>query len=298
MKFSGQNVFEFMDQFPDDISCLAYLAEIKWANEFICAKCGHNRYTVRKKNQARDCNRCHHVESPTAGTLFHRVRFGIRKAFAIAFEMTTTTKSLSSSMVAKRYSISRTTAWTFMHKARIAMKSSMNSPLSGKVQVDEFAFGGKETLKQGRSNDVKRKKLIVAIETSKKGGVKRAYFERIPDFSSKSLRKIFDNHISTLARVNTDLWTGYIPVAKDYNIEQKCSDKGNSMKQIHIIIHQVKAWLRSTFSWVHEGHIEKYLDEFSFRLNRSIHRQNIFHALIFRMIMAEPSPYQLIKIST
>ncbi|MBN2730748.1 MAG: transposase, partial [Bacteroidales bacterium] len=88
------------------------------------------------------------------------------------------------------------------------------------------------------------------------------------------------------------------PVAKDYNIEQKNSDNGNSMKQIHIIIHQVKAWLRSTFSWVHEGHIEKYLDEFSFRLNRSIYRQNIFHSLIFRMINAKPSPYHQIKIST
>lgn len=298
MKFQGQNIFDFMDKFPDEITCLAYLADLKWTGRYVCPKCGHDRYTVRKKNLARDCNRCHHVESPTAGTLFHRVRFGLRKAFAIVFEMSTTTKSHSSSIIAKRYSISRTTAWTFMHKVRIAMKSSMANPLSGTVQVDEFVFGGRETLKQGRSCDAKRKKVVAAIETSAAGGIKRVYFQKISDFSSKSLRKIFDNHISKQAIVNTDHWTGYIPIAKDFNIDQKYSDNGKGMKQMHIIIHQVKAWLRCTFSWVHDGHIEKYLDEFSFRINRSIHRQSIFHSLIQRMILAKPTPYQLIKLST
>lgn len=298
MNFCGQNLLDFMAHFPDEISCLAYLAYIKWADKFVCSKCGHDKFTIRKKNLARDCNRCHHIESPTAGTLFHRVRFGLRKAFAIVFEMSATTKSLSSSIVAKRYGISRTTAWTFMHKVRISMKSSMANPLTGKVQVDEFVFGGKENLKQGRSHDAKRKKIVAALETSKTGGIKRVYFQRIADFSSKSLRKIFDNHISAQASVRTDHWTGYIPIAKDYNFEQKISGKKKSMKQMHLIVHQVKAWLRCTFSWVHEGHIEKYLDEFSFRINRSIHRQNSFHSLIQRMIIAKPTPYQAIKIST
>jgi len=45
-----------------------------------------------------------------------------------------------------------------MHKIRKAMESSGNHPIDGEVQVDEFVFGGKETLKQGRSNDSKKKK--------------------------------------------------------------------------------------------------------------------------------------------
>jgi len=98
------------------------------------------------------------VESPTAGTLFHRVRFGVRKAFGIVFEMSATTKGMSSSQVARRYGISRTTAWTFMHKVRNAMKSNQTHPLKGAVHVDEFVFGGKESLKQGRSTDSKKKK--------------------------------------------------------------------------------------------------------------------------------------------
>ena len=297
MKFEGENILEFTDKFPDDRSCLAYLSEQKWADGFKCKKCGHIKFTVRRKNLARDCNRCHHVESPTAGTLFHRVRFGVRKAFGIVFEMSATTKGLSSSQVARRYGISRTTAWTFMHKVRNAMKSNKAHPLNGDVQVDEFVFGGKESLKQGRSTDSKKKKIVGAVELTGEGKVKRAYFNKIADYSSKSLSSIFDNHISEQAHVLTDKWTGYVPISKRFDIEQKYSDKGGSMKQMHTIIHQLKSWLRSTYSWVHEEHIEKYLDEFSFRINRSIYKQTIFHNLIFRMVKAQPITYQMIKIS-
>jgi transposase-like protein len=297
MEFIGENILEFGKHFPDDKSCLAYLAELKWSKGFVCTKCGHDKHTVRKKNYARDCNRCHHIESPTAGTIFHRLRFGHQKAFGIIFEMTATTKGISASQAARRYGISRTTAWAFMQRVRTAMQSSMKHPIVGEVQVDEFVFGGKESLKQGRSKDVKKKKIIGAVELSDKRKIKRVYFNKIDDYSSKSLRCIFDNHISKTAFVKTDKWTGYAPLSKDYNIEQKYSDKGGSMKQMHTIIHQLKSWLRSTYSWVHQEHIEKYLDEFSFRINRSIFKQTIFHSLILRMLMHNPITYQQIKIS-
>ena len=297
MEFKGENILEFTERFPNDLSCFEYLASYKWKEGFTCRKCGHTKYTIRKKNLARDCNRCHHVDSPTANTLFHRVRFGIRKAFMIAFEMTATTKGLSASQVSKRYSISRTTAWTFMHKVRKSMESSQNHPMNGSVQVDEFVYGGKESLKQGRSKDTKKKKLIGAVELTGEGRVKRVYFNKLDDYSSKSLSIIFDKHIAKEANVLTDKWTGYKPISKRFKIEQKYSDKGGSMKQMHTIIHQVKSWLRSVYTWVHEDHIEKYLDEYSFRINRSIYKQTIFHNLIVRMINNQPFTYQQIKIS-
>ena len=297
MEFKGENILEFTERFPNDLSCFEYLASYKWKEGFTCRKCGHTKYTIRKKNLARDCNRCHHVDSPTANTLFHRVRFGIRKAFMIAFEMTATTKGLSASQGSKRYSISRTTAWTFMHKVRKSMESSQNHPMNGSVQVDEFVYGGKESLKQGRSKDTKKKKLIGAVELTGEGRVKRVYFNKLDDYSSKSLSIIFDKHIAKEANVLTDKWTGYKPISKRFKIEQKYSDKGGSMKQMHTIIHQVKSWLRSVYTWVHEDHIEKYLDEYSFRINRSIYKQTIFHNLIVRMINNQPFTYQQIKIS-
>ena len=295
--FTGQNVFTFADRFKTEKDCLNYLAEKKWSKGFICYKCKHTKFTIRKKNYARDCNRCHYVESPTANTLFHRVRFGLRNAFFIAFDMSTSTKGLSSSQMAKRLEISRTTTWTFMHKIRIAMKSSELQPLVNQVQVDEFVFGGKEDLKQGRSNDSKKKKVVAAVELTDTGKIKRVYFKKINDYSSSSLNVIFESHISKIAAVKTDQWKGYNPLKKEYNIEQVKSNKGQSMKQMHTIIHQVKSWLRSTYSWMHEHHIERYFDEYSFRINRSQTKQTIFDTLIKRMVNSQNVCCQQIIIS-
>lgn len=236
--FRGEDILEFTDKFKTNIDCLAYLAEIKWSNGYTCPKYGSEKYTIRKANLARDCNRCHHIDCPTANTLFHKIKFSLRKAFTIIFEMSARTKGLSAFQVAKRYSIRRTTAWSFMHKIRKAMEGSGNYPIEGEVQVDEFVFGGKETLKQGRSNDSNKKKIIGAVSLTSDGKVSRSYFKKINDYSAKSLKTIF------------------------------------------------------------EEHIEKYLNEYSFRINRSICKDTIFHKLVERMMKREIVTYQIIKIST
>jgi hypothetical protein len=70
------------------------------------------------------CCGCQHVESATANTLFHKVKFGLQKTFCVAFEMSTSSKSISSIQMDKRFSIRQGTAWYFMQKVRKAMKSS------------------------------------------------------------------------------------------------------------------------------------------------------------------------------
>lgn len=294
--FKGENLIEFTKRFNSDKACNLYLAETKWIEGYKCCKCENTKYSVRADGYSRECHRCHHIESPTANTLFHKVKFGLQKAFMIVFEMSATTKGVSASQIAKRYTVARKTAWYFMHKVRMAMESSTNFPMEGQVQVDEFVFGGQEPLKQGRSRDSKKKKLVAAVELTEKGKVKRVYFKQIKDYSAESLRQIFDTHISPSSKVWTDQWTGYIPISKDYNINRIPSNNGAGMKQMHTVIHQVKSWLRCVFSWVHEGHIEKYLAEYSFRINRSIYKDSIFHKLIERLVMREAVQYKQVKL--
>jgi hypothetical protein len=81
-----------------------------------------------------------------------------------------------------------------------------------------------------------------------------------------------------------------------YDIEQIKSNTSDFF-QINTIIHQVKSWLRSTYSWMHEQNIQRYLDEYSYRLNRSIHKQTIFNNLITRMINQKHIGLQEFKIS-
>jgi hypothetical protein len=295
--FKSESIIDFFDRYKTDKDCLEYLASIKWRDGFTCVKCHHKKFTIRKSNYARDCNLCHHIESPTANTLFHKVKFGVRKAFTIVFEMSAATKSVSSSQMARRLNVTRQTAWLFMYKVRIAMKSSELHPISGHILVDEFVFGGKEGLKQGGSKDSKKKKIVVAVEVDKKRGVKRAYFKSIDNYSSKELNKIFVSHISSDAKITTDKWKGYLPLKEDYHITQIKSNVSDFF-EVNTIIHQLKAGLRSVYSWMHQGHLEKYLDEYSYRLNRSIHKQTIFDNLINRMMNNNHISYQEIIIKT
>lgn len=284
--FYGQDLLQFADRFKTDQDCHGYLAHLKWREGYKCRKCGHDGSQIRN-DHSRTCNKCSYTESPTANTLFHKVKFGVRKAFFICFEMATTTKSLSASYVAERFSITEKTARLFMHKVRESMKASLNNPINGEVHVDEFVVGGKEKEKVGRSYDGKKKKVVCAVELTDDGKVKRMYANRIDDYSAKELRKFFKKHISEEAKVTTDKWRGYRPLMDEWDITQIESDHGLNFKALHTMIHQLKSWIRTTYSWVSEFNINRYMDEFCYRINRSIFKDNIFNNLIGRMIRAE-----------
>ena len=284
--FKGQNLLEFIEHFKTDSDCMEYLSKIKWSDSYKCIKCDHTGCQTRD-NHSKICNKCSHIESPTANTLFHKVKFGIRKSFFICFEMSTTTKSLSASYMAERFGVTEKTARLFMHKVREGMKSSGNHPVEGDVHIDEFVIGGKEEGKVGRSYDSKKKKIVCAVELTEQGKVKRMYSMKIQNYSAKELKKIFETHVSPDARVTTDLWKGYRPLMKDYNIIQIKSEGGMNFKALHTMIHQVKSWIRTTYSWVSDSNINRYLDEFCYRLNRSQMKENIFNNIINRMVKAD-----------
>lgn len=215
------------------------------------------------------------------------IKLSLRKAFFIAFEMTTTTKSLSASQMGVRYGITDKTARLFMHKIREAMKSSGNNPMEGIVHVDEFVIGGKEKGKVGRSYNSKKKKIVCSIELTDKGKVKRMYALKIDNYSSKELETIFEQHISEQANITTDQWRGYRPLSEEYKITQEKSVGGVNFKALHTMIHQLKSWLRTTYSWISPFNVNRYLDEFCYRINRSQSKNNIFNNIIERMVHSD-----------
>jgi hypothetical protein len=299
LTYTGQGIVEFFGTFKSDYECLKYLADRKWNPEnggFKCSKCGHNKFTIRKKNLARDCSSCHHVESPTAGTMFHRVRFGLQKAFYIVHSMSCKSRGISATQMATELKISRPTAWLFMHKVRISMASRESTKAQGKVQVKALAYGWKEDFRAKRSHSPKRKKIVSSIEINEKRQIVQCHFKHIENYSAKELGKIFKSHISAEAHVITEKWTGFKPLENEYKIEQQTGSFLN-FKQTNYVIHHLKTWFRSTYTWVHPHHMQGYLDEFSFKINRSSSKENIFDSLILRMISAKPLLFKDIRIS-
>ena len=65
-------------------------------------------------------------------------------------------------------------------------------------------------------------------------------------------------------------------------------EEGKNFPTLHKVIHQVKSWIRGIYSWVSEFNIDRYLAEYSFRINRSQSKETIFNNLIKRLIERKP----------
>jgi len=292
--FKGQNLPEFSDRFKTDEDCKKYLSEIKWKDGFVCLKCGHKKAQTRK-DYSRTCNICSHQESSTSNTLFHKVKFGVRNAFFITFEMVTSTKGLSAGYMGVRYGVTEKTARLWIHKVREAMEQSGNHPIQGNVHVDEFVLGDREKDKVGRNYNVKKEKAVTAVELTGEGKVKRMYAMRIEDFSAQSLQYMFINHISRNAKITTDKWKGYRPIVEAYDITQIERNSVLNFKALHTMIYQVKSWIGTTYSWVSDFNINRCFNEFCYRIKCSQSKATIFNNLITKMVNMQKVYHNQIK---
>ncbi|UII25346.1 IS1595 family transposase [Fulvivirga maritima] len=291
-EFKDTSLLKFIDYFDSDQVCLNYLAKYKHSKEYECKKCGHRHFWPGKK-MGRVCKSCRYSESVTANTLFHKLKFNLRKAFYILFEMSTTSKSVSSIVMAQKYEITQKTAWLFMSKVRRAMSSSGQFSLTGQCEVDELLSGGKRKGKTGRGA-ANKEKVAVVIEKQGKTGVKRMYALRIANFSTEQLGRLFSKHISPEAEITTDLWSGYKPLKKVYKITSQKSDPGENFNLIHRCIQQLKGWLRGIHHSVSGKHLQGYLDEYCYRFNRHSSKDTAFDSLVQRMIMHPPVPKKML----
>lgn len=293
--FTGENELEFYARFPDDRSCYEYLYALKWEKGFRCSKCGCEEEYRSNKAYYKLCKGCLHHESSTSNTLFHKLKFPIRKAFIGLFKMSATTKSISAEQLSRSLGINRKTALFFQHKVRLAMSSSLSHPLTGRVEVDECYIGGEEEGVSGREVE-KKSPVVLAVEKSGNFGIKRVYAKVINDTSSGSIKPLFDDHISKEAKVQTDCWRAYLPIKKEgYAIEQEKSDPKSNFKTMHRVIQQLKSWIRGIHHHVDPSYLQGYLNEFCFRINRSIFKETIFHKLLTRMVLKPKTTRKILK---
>lgn len=291
-RFESLTIFDFQQQFADDKSCMTYLSNVKWSSGFICPQCSNPKYCNGHKEHIRQCTKCNYLASPTSGTLFHKVKFPLLKAFYIVYYISTNKKGISSTELSRKLGLRQKTCWLFKQKVMQAMKSRGNNKIKGKAEVDETVVGGQEEGVVGRKNG--RKKLIVfAIEKTGRG-VSRLYGKVIKHSSAKELGDFMKENIEPNAIVKTDEWTGYKPLKKDFsNLSQIPSGKkGENFPDLHRVIMGFKGWLRGIHHHAH--HLQAYINEYTYRFNRNFMKANIFDNLLNRMMLAKPCPYKMI----
>lgn len=289
-KFKSLSIFEFQERFSDEDSCYEYLVDLKWANDFVCPKCGHTTYCKASRKYDRQCTSCHRISSPTSGTLFHQLKFSVLQAFYIVYYVSTNKKGISSTELSRKLGLRQKTCWKFKSKVMKAMGSSGKYKIEGQAEVDETVVGGQEEGVVGRKN--KKKKLVVfAIERNGKG-ISRMYGKVITQSSSQELGGFMRTTIEINASIKTDKWRGYSPLAKEFpNLVQIDSGKkGRNFPDLHRCIMNFKGWLRGMHHQV--KNLQAYVDEYCYRFNRSYMKEHIFDNLLTRMLNAEPFPYK------
>lgn len=282
---------EFELKFGTNEQCMNFLALKKWDVGFICRKCHCSSYRCGKKSLFRRCLKCGFEESPTAHTLFHKVKFDLYKAFGIIYDVLTSKKGANTIWLSERYEISQNTAWLFKRKIQSYMGSSCKHLLNGIVHVDEFEIGTPQPGEQGRSATENKSRVVIAVEVLPHGKVGNAYAQVLQDFKAESLKEIFVRHIDLNAQIVTDGWRGYTPIQRIYKrLRQELSEKGKNFPEIHIQIRNFKNWLRGMHSFCEAKNLQNYINEYFYRFNRRNHRENIVENTFLKRFLVAKSP--------
>ena len=288
---------EFDRRFNTEEACRKYLYQLRWPNGFICPRCGHSK-AWESKNSLFRCAGCSYKCSVTSGTIFESTRKPFLTWFRVIWWVVSQKNGASAKGLQRILGLSSyETAWTWLHKLRRAMVRPGRDRLSGKVEVDETFIGGVRSGKHGRGAFGKTL-VAIAVEKGEKE-LGRIRFRHISDASGDNLGEAVQHVAEPGSVILTDGWKGYSGLNKlgyKHEVVRPSAALGeNLLPGCNRVASLLKRWLMGTHQGaVSHGHLDYYLDEFTFRFNRrtSRHRGKLFYRLIQQAIATEAVTYE------
>ena len=105
---------EFKLTYPNEEVCFQFLSDYKWNKGYECRKCGNDKYSLLA-NFSRRCNKCKYIESTTAFTIFHSIKFSIVDAFYMLF-LVNIRKDITAEELSNTISLSEKSCSSFKRK--------------------------------------------------------------------------------------------------------------------------------------------------------------------------------------
>lgn len=286
----------FVETFPDDDACLAYLEALRWADGFVCPRCTASVEPWRQSRGRLVCSECRHQASITAGTILDKTRTPLTTWFEAAWHVTTAKNGLSAKTLERTLGTSYRVAWAILQRFRVAMVRAERGPLSGTVEVDESFVGGIDH--GGKPGRGARKCIVViAVELKEPKGFGRIRMRHIPDASGASLLGFVGDVVARGSVVHTDGWVGYSGLQKLGYTHRKINQAATD-EPAHVLlpgVHRVSSLFKRWILGTHQGsvgsaHVQSYLEEFTFRFNRRTSRSRglAFRRLLEQMVATAP----------
>ena len=298
---------QFLDWFHTEAACRAYLESLRWADGFICLKCGASE--AKQSSRSRwICRSCKHQSTVTAGTIFDKTRTELRVWFSAIWYITNQKHGISALGLQRVLGLgSYETVWTMLHRLRRAMVRPTRDLLTGEVEVDEsyLALTDREkplNIKGLKSNTTKIL-VAIAVEIRQPKGFGRIRIRRIKKGDYAALMPFIRESVDPGASIHSDGSAAYLKLEKEGYEHQRTVHLGSnipahdSMPGVHRVAALLQRWLLGT----HHGAIQPkqldyYLDEFVFRFNRrtSKSRGLLFYRLLQQAIVTPPVTYKKI----
>ena len=266
--------------FPNEQVAIDHLTAIRWANGKFCPLCGNAdeaRIGTLKGTNTHKCYACRQRFSIKVGTIFQDTKLPLRTWYAAIWMITNRPKGIASTTLATDLGITQKSAWFVLHRLRHAARTdSFNAPLSGDLEADETAIGGLEKNK----HESKRKHAgrgsvgkTIVMGMIERGGEVRAGV--VADTKAETLQGIVRAHVAAGSNVYTDEAGGYRGLQGDYNHHTVNHGAGDYVRHFHAHTNSIESvWallkrqIIGTHHWVSPKHLDRYVGEMTYRLNR------------------------------
>lgn len=276
-----KTIIDVVNRFPDEKSCHLYLAGQRWDGYMECPHEGCNGDTayVFKCGIKYKCKTCNRQYTAKTGTIFEGTHIGLQKWFVAIF-LFMNKKGISSLRLATNIGITQKSAWFMLQRIRKALGQDDDKELlDGTVEVDEAFYSGKN------KNRHYSKRIKYKEETG------RAFPDKTPIFGMyhresrtvrayaisndelKSINRHITYNVNFSASLMTDDWIGYRGIDKIYSRQSighgrgKYVDGDVTTNRIENFWSHFKRGMHGTYIRVTPKHLNKYVQEFTFRFN-------------------------------
>lgn len=267
-------------QMMTDEEARKYFEELRWPKGPVCVHCESRKVVRVVGATARPgllrCNKCEKQFTVTVGTIFEGSHISLDIWFRAFHAVCSSKKGISALQLSRMLGVTYKSAWFMAHRIRLVMKGEpFTKMLKGTVEVDETYIGGKpryksHTLGRRPFSESGRATVVALVQ---RGGKTRSH--RFDAVSGRSLKDEIRNNVSQTSTIITDDFKPYRGIGRDF--------KGGH----HVVEHSVGEYVRGkvhtntaesffallkrgimgTFHHVSKQHLNRYLDEFTFRWN-------------------------------
>jgi transposase-like protein len=276
------NLIEFTKKFQDEQACRDWLATKRWGSvdKAICPHCDCNNVYKFNDGILYKCSKCNKQFTVRINTIFEDSRLPLVKWFLAIYLFTSNKKGISSIQLSKYIQTTQKTAWFILQRLREVMNDGGSSPFDGISEIDEAYLGGKSSnMHMSKRIELKEKDNKQCVLGIVNRDTKQVKAIKVESSKTQDLQEVIYNNVNEGETIITDGYSSYDVLKWNYKHESVNHSKGEYVKQnsreafkIHTNTIEgfwslLKRGIDGIYHWASKKHIQKYLNEFSFRYN-------------------------------